>query len=93
MIQLEIIIISEVNQKEKDKCHLISFMCESGLPWVAQMGKKKSAYNAGDQGLITDLGRSLEEGMATYSSVLAWRIPMDSGAWWITVHVVTKSQT
>ena len=48
MIQLEIIIISEVNQKEKDKCHLISFMCESGLPWVAQMGKKKSAYNAGD---------------------------------------------
>ena len=24
----------------------------------------------------------LEEGMATHSSVLAWRIPMDRGAWW-----------
>ena len=24
----------------------------------------------------------LEEGMATYSSVLAWRILMDRGAWW-----------
>ena len=36
---------------------------------------------------------SLEEGMATYSSVLPWRIPMDRGAWWATVHGVGKSQT
>ena len=35
---------------------------------------------------------SLEKGMATHSSVLV-RIPMDSGAWWAAVHVVTKSQT
>ena len=35
----------------------------------------------------------LEEGMATYSSILAWRIPMDRGAWWATVHGVAKSQT
>ena len=35
----------------------------------------------------------LEEGMATHSSILAWRIPMDSGAWQATVHGVTKSQT
>ena len=28
----------------------------------------------------------LEEGMATHSSVLTWRIPMDRGAWWATVH-------
>ena len=28
----------------------------------------------------------LEEGMATHFSTLAWRIPMDRGAWWITVH-------
>ena len=35
----------------------------------------------------------LEEGMATYSSILAWRIPMDRGAWLATVHGVTKSQT
>ena len=35
----------------------------------------------------------LEEGMATHSSVLAWRIPMDRGAWWATVHGVANSQT
>ena len=35
----------------------------------------------------------LEEGMATHSSILAWRTPMDRGAWWATVHGVTESQT
>ena len=33
----------------------------------------------------------LEKGMATHSSILAWRIPMDRGAWQATVHGVTKS--
>ena len=31
----------------------------------------------------------LEEGMATHSSILAWRIQR-TGAWWATVHWVTK---
>ena len=35
----------------------------------------------------------LEKGIATHSSILAWRIPMDRGAWQATVHGVTKSQT
>ena len=35
----------------------------------------------------------LEEGMATHSSILAWRIPMDRGAWQATLHGVTKNQT
>ena len=35
----------------------------------------------------------LEEGMATHSSILAWRIPMDRGVWQATVHGVTKSRT
>ena len=35
----------------------------------------------------------LEEGMATQSSILAWRMPMDRGASWATVHEVTKSRT
>ena len=33
----------------------------------------------------------LEEGMATHSNILAWRIPMDRGAWWATVYEVAKS--
>ena len=36
---------------------------------------------------------SLEEGMAAHSSVLAWRIPMDRGAWEATVLGVAKSRT
>ena len=35
----------------------------------------------------------LEEGTATHSSILAWRIFMDRGAWQATVHRVTKNQT
>ena len=29
--------------------------------------------------------------MATHSSILAWKNTMDRGAWWATVHGVTKS--
>ena len=46
------------------------------LPWW--LSGKESACNAadsGDAGLIPGLGRPLEEGMATCSSILAWRIP------------------
>ena len=35
----------------------------------------------------------LEKGMAIYSSILAWRIPKDRGAWQATVHEVSKSGT
>ena len=32
----------------------------------------------------------LEEAMATHSSILAWRVPMDREAWQATVHGVTR---
>ena len=34
----------------------------------------------------------LEEGMATHCSILAWKIPMDRGAWWATVHGVAETR-
>ena len=41
------------------------------------------------------LGREdpLEEGMATHSSMLACRIPMERAAWWATVHEVAEIWT
>ena len=36
---------------------------------------KESTCNAEDLGSIPGLGRSLEKGMATHSSILAWTIP------------------
>ena len=56
---------------------------------------KNPPANAGDKrdsGSIPGSGRS-EVGMATHSSILAWRILMDRGAWRATVIMVTKSQT
>ena len=44
---------------------------------------------------VQSLGQEdpLEMEMATYSSILAWRIPVDRGALQATVHGVSKSQT
>ena len=36
---------------------------------------RESAFNGGDPGSIPGPRRSLEKGMATHSSILAWRIP------------------
>ena len=33
----------------------------------------------------------LEEGVATHSSILAWRIPMERGAWQAIVYGIAKS--
>ena len=36
----------------------------------------------GALGVITGWEDHLEEGMATQSMILAWRIPMNRGGWW-----------
>ena len=42
--------------------------------------------------LVPSLGWEdpLEKGMATHSSILAWKIPGTEGAWQVTVHGVTR---
>ena len=44
---------------------------------------------------VPSLGQedTLEKDMATHSSILAWRIPMDTGAWQATALGVAKSRT
>ena len=39
-------------------------------------GGKESTYNVGDLGSIPQSGRSLEKGMASHSSILAWDIQL-----------------
>ena len=40
---------------------------------------------------VRSLGwEDLEEGTATHSSILAWRIPMERGAWQATVYGVAE---
>ena len=56
----------------------------SGLSWRLS-GKEYAVQSLGQE-------EPLEEGMATHSSSLAWRIPMDRGAWRRTALGVTKSQ-
>ena len=64
----------------------------SGVSLVAQMVKNPPAmWEIWVRSLVWE--DPLEEGMATHSSTLVWRIPMDKGFWWATVHGVTKSQT
>ena len=76
-------------------------------PWVSYLTSLGLGFhnfeNTFLKGLLQGLSRlipatlgwedPLEEGMATHSSILAWRIPMDRGAWWTAVHGVTKSRT
>ena len=50
-----------------------TFPCHWGFP--ASSDGKESSFNAGDPGLILGWEDPLEKGMATSSSILAWRIP------------------
>ena len=54
---------------------------------------KKSACSAGDLGSIPGLERSSGEGNGYPLQYYCLETPMDRGAWWATVHGVTKSQT
>ena len=54
---------------------------------------KESANNAGDLGLIPGLGRSSGEEHGNPLQYSCLENPHDKGAWWATVHGVTKSLT
>ena len=84
-------------QREKAWLGLVWYNKKSELKYYwcfpGSSADRESTCNAGDLGLIPGLGCEdpLEELMATHSGILAWRIPMERGAQWATVHGVTKS--
>ena len=51
---------------------------------------KNPPTNVGDVGLIPGSGKSPGEGNGNYSSILAWKILWDKGAWRATVHGVAR---
>ena len=59
---------------------------------VAQMVKNPPAMQ---ETWVWSLGWEdpLEKDMVAHFSILAWRIPIDRGAWWVIVHGVAKSWT
>ena len=61
--------------------------------WASLMAQMVKNLPAMQEIWVRSLGREelLEECMATHSSILAWRTPIASGAWWATVRVVAKS--
>ena len=67
-------------------------MKELGAFLLAQIVKDLSAMQE-TQVRFLGLEDPLKKGMAIHSSILAWRIPMDRGAWWATVHGDAKSWT
>ena len=54
---------------------------------------KGSAFHAGDLGSVSGLGRSPGEGHGNPLQYSCLENPMDRGAWWATVHGITKRQT
>ena len=54
---------------------------------------KESTCNVGDLGSVPGSGRSLGEGNGNTLQSSCLKNPMDRGAWWATVHGVTKSWT
>ena len=61
--------------------------------WLSRKESDCSAEDTGDPGLISGLGRYPGEGNGNPLQYSCLENPVDGGAWWATVHGVTKSQT
>ena len=77
-----------VSQGEADPLHSgradpCDFPKYGRLHWASPVAQLVKNLPAMQETWIRSLGREdlLEEEMATHSSILAWRIPMDRGAW------------
>ena len=69
---------------------LSHIIVNAGASLVAQTVKNLPAMPE-TRVLSLGLEDPLEKGMAPQSSILAWRIPMDRGAWRATIHWVAES--
>ena len=89
---------SEVQLKEnrtQGKSLSIDLRAHMRSLWASLLAQMVKNLPAMQETWVQSLGGEdpLGEGMATHSSILTWRIPMDRGAWQARVHGVTKSWT
>ena len=75
-----------------DCSDLVAVAAETTQGFPSGSDDKESACNAGDLGLIPGFD-PLEKGMATHSSILAWRIPWTEEPGRVQSTGTTKSQT
>ena len=73
---------------------VVCVLFSSPLDWASLVTQMVKSLPAVQETSVQSLGWEdpLEEGMAVHSSIPAWRIPMDRGAWQAIVLGVTKSQ-
>ena len=69
------------------------FILEFAASLVAQRDRQEPACDAGDPGLVPELGRSSGEGNGNPLQYSYLENPKDSGAWRATVHGAAKSWT
>ena len=72
-----------------------SFQADENVPGASLVAQKIKCQPAMRETWVRSLGQEdpLEKGMATHSSILAWKNSMDRGAWRATVHEVTELDT
>ena len=75
--------------------HWPSDIWEAPLQWASPVAQMVKNLPAMQETWVRPPGREdpLENGMATHSSIVAWRIPKDRGAWLDAVLTVAKSRT
>ena len=73
----------------------LEFSLEHAIQWASLVAQSVKNLPAIQETQVLSLGWEdpLEKEMATHSSILAWKSPMDRGAWQATLHGIAKSQT
>ena len=84
---------SNENVQSKKVIYLVSLSFNVDFPGAGVKNLPANAGDTGDLDLIPGLGRSSGEGNGNPFQYSCLGNPMDRGAWWSTVHGVTKSQT
>ena len=91
-MELEIIILNKVSQKEKDKYYVLSLIWASQVPLVVK-NPPANAGDIGDSGLIPGSRRFPGGGHGNPLQCFCLGNPMDRGARCATVNGVAKSWT